>query len=85
MNPPSHTEVTYVLKALLSGTLTRQEAAAWATPYIAGDVRVTDRRLWDALVLLGAADLCSTDRPFLYEHLDFQDCLLRLEQQGEGE
>lgn len=82
MNPPSFTEVTTVLRSLLSGTLTRQEAAEWATRYIAGDVRVPDTRLWKALQLIGAADLCSTDRRFLYEEADFQECLSQLVSQS---
>ncbi len=82
MNPPTYIEVATVLRSLHSGTLTRQEAAEWATRYLAGDVRVPDARLWRALELLGAADLCSTDRPFLYEDTDFQECLRQLEIQS---
>jgi hypothetical protein len=44
-------------------------------------VRVADPSLWKALELIGAADLPSTDRPFLYEEADFQECLSQLEGQ----
>jgi hypothetical protein len=70
-----------VLKALIAGSITRQEAAEWATGYITHDVRVPDACLWNALELLGAADVPSTDRPFLYEDVDFLDCLSQLERQ----
>jgi len=82
MNPPTKVKVASVLKSLLAGTITRQEASDWATPYITGDVRVTDTHVWKALLLIGAADLCSTDRPFLYEDEDVQECLRDLEDQG---
>jgi hypothetical protein len=82
MNPPSYIEVATVLRSLLSGRLTRQEAAEWATRYFIGDVRVADTHLWRALELIGAADLCSTDRLFLYEDADFQECLAQLEKQS---
>ena len=31
--------------------------------------------VWSALELIGAADLCSTDREFLYEKEDYLECL----------
>ncbi len=83
MNAPSKAEVASVMRSLLARELTREQAAAWATGYLAGDVQVTDTRVWSALELLGAADLCSCDRPFLYEDEDYQDCLAQLEGQGD--
>lgn len=40
-----------------------------------GDARISDSSVWDALQLLGAADLISLDRPFLYNDEDFLACL----------
>lgn len=82
MNPPSRNEVANVLRALLSGTLSRQEASEWAMRYMIGDMRIPDTQVWNTLKLLGGADLISTDRPFLYESIDFQQCLMQLENQG---
>lgn len=82
MNPPSRHEIANVLRAILSGTLTRKEASEWANRFIIGDMRRTDTQVWNALKLLGGADLISTDRPFLYQSIDFQQCLMQLENQG---
>ena len=79
MKLPTHSDVKKILEGILSGALTRQEVAAWAAPYLLNGSRISDHLLWNALVLMGAADLCSTDRPFLYENVDFQECLKGLE------
>jgi hypothetical protein len=60
------------------------------TPGSRTDRDATDRRQaiasvpamqhwFEALELIAAAELCSTDRPFLYEDADFQECLAQLE------
>ncbi len=82
MTPPSRTEIAQILRGLLAGTLSRAEASRWAEPWITGDARVGDRAVWSALELLGAADLISSDRPYLYEAVDFENCLSQLEESG---
>lgn len=80
MSLPSRDDVSTILKKLLAGELTRQAASEWATPWLIGDELFNDREVRDAVVLLGMADLISTDRPFLYNDIDFVECLKSLEQ-----
>jgi len=64
---------------LINGEQTREAASAWALDWLLGDVWcISDPTVWEALELLGAADLISTDRPFLYNDEDFRACLDRL-------
>jgi hypothetical protein len=78
MEPPTRPEVAAVLRELIQGERTRQSASAWASTWLLGDARVGDPAVWEALELLGAADLVSTDRPFLYDEEDFQASLGKL-------
>jgi hypothetical protein len=78
MKRPTRPEVAAVLRGLINGEQTRQSASAWASEWLLGDARVSDPAVWEALQLLGAADLISTDRPFLYNDQDFRACLDRL-------
>jgi len=80
MIPPTETEIAQVLRGLITGTLSRREASDWAEPWIIGDVQNIGDIAWSALKLLCAADLVSTDRPYLYNAVDFQTCLTQLEQ-----
>jgi hypothetical protein len=78
MEPPTRLEVAAVLRGLIRGEQTRRSASVWANDWLLGDARVSDPAVWEALQLLGPADLVSTDRPFLYNDEDFQACLERL-------
>ncbi|APW62028.1 hypothetical protein BSF38_03560 [Paludisphaera borealis] len=78
MDLPTRPEVATVLRRLNNGEQTRQSASAWACGWLVGDSRISDLVVWEALELLGAADLVNTDRPFLYDVEDFQDCLSTL-------
>ena len=82
MTPPTRTEVAQVLRGLLAGTLARSEASRWAEPWVIGDARIGDEVVWSALELLGAADLISSDRPYLYEAADFENSLSQLEDES---
>jgi hypothetical protein len=75
MEPPDRVEVAAVLRELIGGTRSRRSASEWACPWLCGEARVPDPEVWSALLLLGAADLISTDRPFLYGDEDFRECL----------
>jgi hypothetical protein len=75
MEPPTRREVAAVLRRLIAGEQSRQSAAAWASNWVLADARVSDSAVWEALQLIGAADLITTDRPFLYNEADFQACL----------
>lgn len=78
MEPPTRAEVAAVLRGLINGEQSRQSASAWASDWLLGEARVSDPAVWESLQLLGAADLISTDRPFLYDDEDFRACLDRL-------
>lgn len=79
MTPPTRTEIAQILRGLLAGTLSRREASDWAIPWVTGMPRIGDEYVKSALELLCAADLISTDRPYLYEAVDFQECLTQIE------
>ena len=78
MNPPTRSEISDVIHLLLSGDLTRNGASEWADAWLLNDVPVKDSVVWDAIKLLGAANLISTDRPFLYNEMDFEMALKKL-------
>lgn len=78
MNPPSRKEVADIFQQLLSGELTRNAASEWACRWLLNGFTVEDRVVWEALTLLGAADLISTDRPYLYNEEDFTGMLSQL-------
>lgn len=60
------------LDALCSGLETRDQVAQWAMSIIDNDnINVTDKMVWEILLGLGAADLPSTDRDYLYSLEDF--------------
>ncbi len=72
---PTRNEVATVLQGLVDGSRSRQSASTWASVWLLSDARISDSTVWDALQLLGAADLMSFDRPFLYNDEDFLACL----------
>lgn len=70
------------LLALIDGTENRQEVAAWAMQWVdADDPGVEDPAVWEALGNLAGADAISTDRPYLFEVVDFQAWLDELRSQ----
>ncbi len=69
---PTRIEILEKLKALRSGSISRQDASKWATEIITNDhLEVTNFTNWEVLKRIGGADLISTDRPYLYEDCDF--------------
>lgn len=68
---PSQETTVLVLKQLIGGDITREQASAWALPWVMRLDDIEDRRLHKTLTDLGAADLPSTDRAYLYNHTDF--------------
>ncbi|HEV7504862.1 MAG TPA: DNA-binding protein [Thermoanaerobaculia bacterium] len=76
---PERAEVEKVLEDLIAGRCSREEAADWAVRWvIADDPDVEDDAVWEALGVLAAADLKTTDRPYLYEEADFRQWLADL-------
>lgn len=70
-----------LLIGLLSGTGSRDEAAAWAWQWVAaGDPGVDDPVVWQALNALAGAASPSTDRAYLYERADFEAWLAEFDE-----
>lgn len=76
--PPSRTDVEDHLLDLISGDISRKEASDWARQWVITDGAEIEPQIWEALRRLIAADMPSTDRPFLYERIDFQAWLADL-------
>lgn len=81
-NPlPTRSAVVSRLREVRSSDSHRAEAAAWAFAYLDDDeIDVADHDVWDALTLIGAADLPSSDREYLYVDEDFAAVEDRLSQ-----
>lgn len=78
---PTREAVVAQLREVRLSDLYRAEAAAWAFSYLDDDdIDVTDDDVWEALIMLGAADLPSSDREYLYEDADFAAFEVRLGQ-----
>jgi hypothetical protein len=76
---PSRDYLISILERLRSGDEVREEVSAWAMSIIDDDsIRIKDPVVWDILQLLGAVDLPSTDRPYLYDLADFESWILEL-------
>lgn len=53
--------------------MTREAIAAWAMQWVdATDPGVDDPPVWETLNSLAGADSPTTDREYLYEHVDFE-------------
>lgn len=77
---PTREEVAHKLRQLIDGVIERKEAAVWAAQWLMrfDEVDNTGRKLVDAIDSLSAADMISTDRPFLYDSSDFERWLVEL-------
>lgn len=73
LTPPSRADVEAQLLGLIDGRITRDDATAWAMQWVAAsDPEVDDQVVWEALNSLAGADAVSTDRPYLFQEIDFQ-------------
>jgi hypothetical protein len=71
--PPSRADVENKLHGLIEGRVTRDVTAAWAMQWVAAeDPGVDDPVVWNALNSLAGADAVTTDRPHLFEEIDFR-------------
>lgn len=74
---PPREDVFAKLEELMTGRISRETAAAWASHWLAEDhgpgrdVRVTDLAAWTALTSMAGADSHGGDRPYLYDEEDF--------------
>ena len=70
---PSRAEVEAQLLALIDGQISRDDATSWAMQWVAApEPGVDDEVVWNALNQLAGADAVSTDRPHLFEEIDFR-------------
>jgi hypothetical protein len=82
-SPPSRADVERTLLGLIDGTISREDASAWAARWVgADDPGISDAAVWEQLRNLGGADLISFDRPFLYNEVDFRAWLAELRSAG---
>ena len=76
---PSKEDLEQRLNDLISARTTREDVAEWAKQWILPDAPpVENPAVWDALLKLVAADMETTDRPYLYGEEDFRDWLSEL-------
>ncbi|WJY13395.1 hypothetical protein PCO82_12455 [Pectobacteriaceae bacterium CE90] len=69
---PSRQMLKKIIQQLISGVVNRSQVSEWAFSIIDNDeIRVTDQVVWKTLECLGAVDLPSTDRDYLYGEDDF--------------
>lgn len=77
---PSRADVTKKIEMLLSDSISREEISNWAVSIITSDeINIKDKLLWDTITSLGAVDLPSTDRDYLYQKSDFESWISDLE------
>lgn len=75
-NLPERHEIIDIINELKSGAIERSAVAQWAFSLIDDDeIRVTDQTTWKVIQSLGAVDLPSSDRDYLYGIDDFDDWL----------
>lgn len=69
---PLRSEIINIITGLKSGEIERKSIAAWAFTIIDDDeIVVNDQIAWQVIQNLGAADLPTTDRVYLYDNEDF--------------
>ena len=78
-NQPTLPQVVQKLKQLVSGEISREEASAWASPWVTKfeDYKM-DRKVKRALDNLAGADTPTSDREYLFEKIDFEAWLQEL-------
>ncbi|MGC4004208.1 MAG: hypothetical protein QM811_14245 [Pirellulales bacterium] len=75
MNAPTRLEISDQLHRFLNKELSRSQLSGWANHWLLNDENIEDPQVWKALELMGAAELPSSDRAFLYLDEDYSDIL----------
>ncbi|WP_175410374.1 DNA-binding protein [Streptomyces sp. TRM64462] len=76
---PSLPVVRRILKGLIDGSISPEEASDWAWPWITErEEEVTDRRLWEPLDKLSGAESRVDPETYLYSREDFAQWLSEL-------
>jgi len=79
MHHPSKVEVINKFTSLIAGEASRESVAQWAESWVSmKNPPEMDEAAWGALKFLCAADLITTDKPYLYDVEDFQRELKKL-------
>lgn len=69
---PSLAQIADQLRGLLSGTIRRGEASAWAARWLTADnPGIEDDVAWQALERIGGADLPGGETEYLFQEADF--------------
>lgn len=72
LTPPTQADVEAKLAGLIAGGASRAEVADWAAKWVRmPEPNVENAKVWKALTQLSAADMVTTDRPYLYDTPDF--------------
>jgi hypothetical protein len=80
MTDPSRDDVRRWLRDLIRETVSREEAADWASQYVrAADPGIEDEVVWRALVALAGADLKVSPDEYLHQDVDFRSWLDEVE------
>jgi len=75
-NLPERREIISIINQLKCGDIDRSLVSQWAFSIIDDDdIRVTDQVVWKVIQGLGAVDLPSSDRNYLYGNDDFDEWL----------
>ncbi|UYP75981.1 hypothetical protein [Pantoea dispersa] len=78
---PNREMLKEVIQQLNAGVVSRSQVSEWAFSIIDDEeIRVTDQIVWKTLECLGAVDISSTDRDYLYGTDDFIDWLKSLDE-----
>lgn len=82
---PTRADAEMKLLDLIEGRCSRDEASSWAEywlyeDYVVGRDLFDDPALLEALDVLSGADMITTDRPYLYDEVDFLAWLHELQQ-----
>ena len=85
--PPSREEVERKLLDLIEDRITREEASAWASPWVtADDPGIEDDAVWQAIGSLWMADGPTSDHPYpyLFGREDFEAWLQEFREKTAG-
>jgi len=78
VEPPTRVQVVEQLRRLLAGDISREEVSLWASPWATRFDEIEDARVREAIDQLSGADTPTTDRPYLFMEVDFEEWLREL-------
>ncbi|MCK6190971.1 hypothetical protein [Pseudomonas sp. EYE_354] len=76
---PNRQDLISKIEGIINDTMSRRTIAAWAFSLVDDDaIYIEDTVVLDHLILLGALDLPSTDRDYLYANDDLKEWINQL-------